>query len=246
MKNKTWLLAALMALASACGAEDNGAETVEYEAVETGTAEQAATYTLHQQHGIVMTSSYPRCNHASPNYSSSNPCVHPPRRNLGYNLNSASCGTSNTAVQGGLALAAQTANGLGWAVAEVSSGGTIAVRCVCNELASGTAGSTQFVGPSSGALRPYDSASIRIDLCRIEAGSIYAASTSAGKANIKTNVAKHELFHALGIGHNPGSPSCGTSIMKPAVSTCYRNLGTSSEPGLAQVERDMLSTFDVD
>lgn len=233
---RLFLLLPALALAYSCAADpEHNVDTVE-----TGTAEQPVTYTLHNNHGY-RSSTHDRCVHNPKNYSTSNFCVLPPRRNLGVNINSGSCPGYATQASQAVQFMALDTNPRGWSLAEVASGGSIFVRCVRGELI-GELGSTQFVGSvfDQGSRRHYNTANVRIDLNQIES----TASSPTQRQNLFRTAVKHEIGHALGLGHHNASSPCLQSLMRvgnvPGCSEVQGNVG------LQPIEYDILSTFDVD
>jgi hypothetical protein len=248
-------LVALSALVAnvACGAlaDDGGTST---ELVETGTAEQAVTYILNAQFGVRDSDSI-RCTRPplAKNYSQTNGCKVPNRRNKGICLEPKRANVSTfqyNAFRAGVEATINTLNGLGYSFGLVSNcaNGHVA-KAVCYELPAGLYGQTAADGPFpifGPEIWAINSGSFRVDVCRVletmQQPDVNANANEVERA-IK-NAVRHEMGHVAGLGHPsnaiPAGLACADSLMYPFIPSCNKTLRDYTA-----FEKQMLSEFDV-
>jgi hypothetical protein len=268
MKNDRQVWSLLAAFAMGCAAEDGEivesvetytnddgttveeftvSDSVTHETVRTGTAEQAVTYTLHNDHGY-RSPDYMRCKHNPKNYSSSNYCGHPPNRNLKVRFNTDTFSTCQGALdqfRNGVARAVLESWARGWSLQYDEGINTtdvnVIVNCVCNSVPADKLAVTTITVPPTTELRPWIRATVKLDVCRLIANSAYAAASNEGKLNIEDNLAMHEMGHVLGMGHHSEAGACSNRLMSTNQGSCF----ATARLGFNATERAMLSTFNV-
>lgn len=190
---------------------------------EFGQVAQAITFQHGNNHGLVNGNPNVRCNHVSVNYSTTSPCIFPPRRNLVFAAPTGSNATRRASVQNGLAFMASRANSVGWTIA-TGAGALIPSTLVCNQLPAGQVVRPTISFAASGAnKRAWGSASLVFDVCRAET---LKATTGISVDYYLHTAARHGMMSVIGFGEHARNVGCGERLMRTDFLT----------PGCAQVD----------
>lgn len=228
----------LLAFVTACAAAPE-----DYEQIETGTVEQAITFIHAAGHGSVRINGNPvRCNHTPEqvNYSSSNPCIFPPRRNLNFKFPEGSSPEARGVVQQGMQKVFNLANARGWTLRFSSTGMPVDIDCDSPWLSGNDFGAFIHAVSNFGSKRAWTNPAIILDVCKI----VEFATRPDDVGYMLENAIIHEMGHVLGFGHHNAPNPCHVSSMLNAGGN---HICSDFAIRLFRPEElTMLSTFDVD
>lgn len=240
--------------------DDAGAERL-------GTTEQAVTYVLPEGFGQRAATDGSRCIQNPKNFSQSNPCVVPNRRNKSICIMPKPTGALQdhyNAMVDAVKVSAALVNIQGYTYV-VKPAGTecmtpdvsgipghpiydLTVFQQCRNLSGTTMGKTdiaEMATPFTGQIIGYTKARVLIDTCKVSdymlSSLAVPVSTVSQIRKAISNVTKHEMGHTAGLGHNPQSFCDSKNVMGTRlVPNCLKIDQTYSDD-----EKTRLSQFDV-